>query len=640
VLPPLAVAVDASIVQDTARVAVTQHFHNDSIAPIKEAAFTFPLPAGCTITGFSCRIGTNKIIKGTVKPRQEARDAFEHHIRQQATAAGLLEQDTPEVFTTTLGNIPEKTRVQVNLNYITLLKHRFVDRKNVATLTIPTSIAPRYGEAPEDYNDAATSGVPQGLTLEAEIVESERIASITSPSHAVLVERRRGARVAESFADLAGEDDRSQVETALLKLESGRMFLDRDFVLDIVTAPNGDAETPQAWLEEHPTLPNHKALMLTLPPGFLNKRPPERLRSEILFLADLSGSMKKKIPGLKSAMQFFLKGIPEGRKFNIWCFGSNYTSWQPCSVDYGEATLGSALSWVETTFAANMGGTELLPAIQAIVSARDKALMTDVIVLTDGQTWRLDQTLEYINKTRANTEGRVRFFALGIGKAVSHALVDGIAKAGGGYAEVVQEASQGGWEDRVVSMAKAALMSAHLGPLHMEFKVHDKDGNTKNSSLPEAQRSPADVSAVSPFERSRIYFLLDNNIWPSERVKQVRIDVPADGDTKSFVVPVTVVEKPGETIHKLAARSMLDDLERGRSHIHLGPNRPYPGSWEETNAVRKEAEKIASKWGLLSKWTSFLLVEEQRTTTEEDQPTDGIIEVKNAPGDDLLQPRG
>ncbi|KAL2264050.1 hypothetical protein VTK26DRAFT_2836 [Humicola hyalothermophila] len=640
VLPPLSITVDASIVQDTARVTVTQLFWNDSSKPIKEAAFTFPLPAGCTVTDFSCRVGTHKTIRGTVKPREEAREKFEKHIRTHDTAAGLLEQDTPEIFTTTLGNVPEDTKVKVTLTYITLLKHRFADSKTVTTFTIPTFIARRYGEAPEEYNDAATTDVRRGLTLEVEIVESEKIASITSPSHAIAVEHRQGARKAEDFADLAGQSERSTVETALVKLDHGPLFLDKDFVLDIATTPDGNSgsENPQAWLEEHPTLAGHKALMLTLPSAFLHRNAAPIQRSEILFLADLSGSMSDKIASLKSSMLFFLKGIPEGRKFNIWCFGTGYRSWQPSSVDYDEATLASAIQWVETTFAANMGGTELLPAIKAIVSARDKALMTDVIVLTDGQTWRLDQTLDFIQKTRTSTEGRVRFFALGIGKAVSHALVDGIAKAGGGYAEVVQEASQGGWEDRVVSMAKAALMSAHLGPIHMEFDIQSEDGKTKSSALADSQRSPADVSALSPFERNRVYFLLDS-LNKSQTVKGVRIDVTLNHETKSVSVPVVVIEKPDDTIHKLAARSLLDDLERGRSHIHLSPTRPYPGSWEETNTVRKEAEKIACKWSLVSKWTSFFLAEEASPPKEENPVLESVTKVKNPPGQDLLQPR-
>ncbi|KAK4040828.1 von Willebrand factor type A domain-containing protein [Parachaetomium inaequale] len=638
-LPPLSVTVDASIVQDTARVSVSQLFWNDSGVPIKEAAFTFPLPAGCTVTDFSCRIGTNKIIRGAVKPREEARDAFKQHIRTHETAAGLLEQDTPDIFTTTLGNVPEKTKVKVSLTYIAVLKHRFADSRNVTTLTLPTSIAPRFGEAPEEYNDAASTNVPQGLTLDIEIVESENITSVDSPSHAITVARRRGARDAESFADLAGEGNRSTVETASVKLETGHMFLDKDFVLDIVTAPDGGTENPQAWLEEHPTFANHKTLMLTLPPGFLARNAPPMQRSEILFLADRSGSMKDKIAALKSAMQFFLKGIPEGRKFNIWSFGSHYTYWQPQSVDYTEQTLNSALSWVANDLKANMGGTELLPAIQAIVDARDRALMTDVIILTDGQTWRMEQTMDYIQKTHGLTEGRIRFFALGIGKAVSHALVDGIAKAGGGYADVVQEASQGGWEDRVVSMAKAALMSAHLGPVHLAFNIQDENGNTRSSTLADAKRSPADTSAISPFDRSRLYFHLDR-LNEAESIKSVKVEVQANHEIKTLVIPVTVLEKRDTTLHKLAARSMLNDLERGRSHIHLGPNRPVPGSLGETNMVRKEAEGLACKWSLVSKWTSFFLAEEPYTPTGEDAFMDGVVEIKVSPADDLLQPRG
>lgn len=114
-----------------------------------------------------------------------------------------------------------------------------------------------------------------------------------------------------------------------------------------------------------------------------------------------------------------------------------------------------------------MGGTELLRAFQVIVKARDQRRMTDIVVLTDGEVYNLDRTVDFVRDVRDSTEGRVRFFSLGIGNAVSHALVEGIAKAGGGYAEVIPAASQGGWEDRLVAMLKAALAS-HLGPLQIE----------------------------------------------------------------------------------------------------------------------------------------------------------------------------
>jgi hypothetical protein len=108
----------------------------------------------------------------------------------------------------------------------------------------------------------------------------------------------------------------------------------------------------------------------------------------------------------------------------------------------------------------------------------------------------------------------------------------------------------------------------------------------------------------------------------------------------NLTIPITVLEKQDTTLHKLAARSMLNDLERGRSNIHLGSNRPYPGSWEETNMVRKEAEEIACKWSIVSKWTNFFLTEEPDSPTGQGTLIDGVARIDIAPGDYLLQPRG
>ncbi|KAH6626529.1 von Willebrand factor type A domain-containing protein [Chaetomium sp. MPI-SDFR-AT-0129] len=689
VLPPRTVTADVSIVQDTAKVAVTQLFWNDASAPIKEAAFTFPLPNGCTVTEFTCRIGNSKIIRGAVKPKDDARQAFRKHIRTHDTAAGLLEQATPEIFTTTLGNLPAQTKVQVQLTYITVLKHRFTpddSQTTITTLTLPTSIAPRYGQTPKDVDIAAAStNVPEGLTLNVEIIEAGRITTVTSPSsHAITVTRQRGSQTAQSFADLAGQTVESKVETASVVLADGPVLLEKDFVLDIASstgtsddedeAADSETQRPQAWLEHHPTLANHKTLMLTLPPKCLTTAPlpdPPTTTTplnthEILLLADRSGSMRRKIPALQSALHYFLKGIPLNRVFNIWCFGTSYSSWQPASVAYTQENLKNGLSWVQSPqFQANMGGTELFPALEAMLGpimeeeedshhddeggsekGKKGKKIVDVIILTDGQTWRLEQTIELVRKARDRSGGRVRVFALGIGNRVSHALVDGLAKAGGGYAEVVPEGiAAEGWEERVVGMTKAALVSRHLGPVRVVFGVREGD-KIIHSTLVDAKRSPADVSALSPFDHNRIYFHLPPSSG-SKTLESVHLELEADGQHTIFPIPVTVLPKPDTTLHKLAARAMLDDLERGTSSIHLGPHRPPPGSWDETRLVRREAEKIACKWSLVSKWTSFFLAEEPCPPpavpfpmSEKDLLANGIIEVKPGPGEDLLQPRG
>jgi hypothetical protein len=473
VLAPWSISLDVSILQDTANITTTQTFWNNSDSVIPDGAYTFPLPAGCTVAGFNCRIGTGKTLSGVVKPKQKARMAYRRLLAEGRTA-GLLEHNTPEIFTTTLGNIPANTMLKVEVSIVTLLKHHFASCKGTTTLTIPTCIASRYG-SPEGFQDSSSTDVPQGLSLSIEVLESDSITSVASKTHRVVVDKVTNKRKAESWADLSAHEGGNATRTALIRLESGSAFLEKDFVLDIETESGSTSEGPQAWLEEHPSIEDQKALMLTLPQNFIFQ--PQRSvsdRSEILFLADRSGSMEDKMEPLKSAMQFFLKGIPEGKKFNIWSFGSTHTSWCSQSVDYSEMSLEAALSYVSSNFKADMGGTELLSALIAISKAIDTSVPTDIIVLTDGEVWRLDQTLEFIRNSRSISGGKLRYFSLGIGNAVSHALVEGIAKAGGGYAEIISAASEGGWEDRLVSLGKAALHTKHIGSIHISLEGENK----------------------------------------------------------------------------------------------------------------------------------------------------------------------
>lgn len=471
-LSPLSVSVAAQVIQDTAKVTVTQLFWNNTNESIWKGAYTFPLSAGCTVTSFSCRIGRNRIVKAKVGSKPEAREAFNEALERNRSA-GLVEQGTPEIFTTTLGNIPAKTKLRTEITYVTLLKHKFADSRSTTTLTIPTKIALRYGSPPPELQNAPIPGLSHRISIQVDVVAEETAHKIWSNSHSITIERGIGRNLYDNWAEFATTVGANDLEVSIVKLkEDGRAFLKEDFVLNISREPQNGLEAPTAWLETHPTLPNHKAVMVTIPPNFMLGSQSSNLDGEIIFLADRSGSMSDKMKSLKSALNFFLKGIPQGRKFNIWCFGSHYTSLWPQSLDYSKEALQEAMNYVSREFSANLGGTELLGVLKAIVERRSRRLrMADIVILTDGEVWRLDETISFVQNTSRSSEGRIRFFALGIGNAVSHELVEGIAKAGGGYAEVIPAASQGGWEDRVVAMLGAAL-AGHIGHFQIEFDGH------------------------------------------------------------------------------------------------------------------------------------------------------------------------
>ena len=323
ILLPLATTVTARIVDDTAKVTVSQLFSNATVSPIARGSYTFPLPNGCTITDFCCRLGSDKIIQAKISPKQEAHETFDRATRNNQTA-GLLEQDTPEIFSTSLGNIPANTKLKAEISFVTLLKHRFADDRNTLTFTIPTYIAARYGDPPPNLHIPHQDGFQRGLTLEIELAVPGLVPTISSKSHPqITVEPSNRSREFENWEDFVTATGTEDPPSSMVKLRDS--FLDKDFILDISTQAHNGSEEPHAWMEIHPNLEHHRTIMFTIPPNLMLGQNPDREDGEVLFVADRSGSMEDKMESLKSAMAFFLKGIPVGRNFNIWCFGTGHT---------------------------------------------------------------------------------------------------------------------------------------------------------------------------------------------------------------------------------------------------------------------------------------------------------------------------
>lgn len=89
------------------------------------------------------------------------------------------------------------------------------------------------------------------------------------------------------------------------------------------------------------------------------------------------------------------------------------------------------------TFAADFGGTETLSALQACFKARSTDSPTELILLTDGDIWSQENVFEVVSQEAK--KGDVRVFALGIGDGVSSSLIEGIARAGRGFAQMVAD---------------------------------------------------------------------------------------------------------------------------------------------------------------------------------------------------------
>jgi Vault protein inter-alpha-trypsin domain/von Willebrand factor type A domain len=660
-LPQVAVSAHTTILSTTSRTVLTQTFSNPSSADaIPEATYTFPLYDGVGVVGFNCRIG-KRIIRGVVKEKAKAKAVYEQAVARGETA-GLLEQllESSDVFTTKIGNIPAGEEVVVEITYFGELKHDA--EADGIRFTIPTTIIPRYGELPggiiepgsNSKSRRATESSGIQITVDVALPPQSNIRGIQSPSHPIAV--TMGGITAGS----KGSEFEPNKGAATLSL--GKAELDNDFVL-LVMVP--DIVKPQALLEIHPTISNQRALMVTLVPKF--SLPPQK--PEVVFIVDRSGSMSSNIPTLISALKVFLKSIPLGVKFNICSFGSSYSMLWKRSQTYDQTTLKSAIEHVEK-FGADMGGTEMFAPVKAVIENRQDGMALEVMLLTDGEIWNQQELFSYLNKEVQQSEAPIRIFTLGIGNGVSHSLIEGIARAGNGFSQAVGLDEK--LDGKVVRMLKGAL-SPHIRDYHLEVKygsdgdedtdeaidrvaeglrivdldpksssasenpqkislfdedvdmdreptpVADTDGTVeKYTHLPEVPRPkllqvPSHIPPLFPFSRTVIYLLMspqsNQRLPTSVLLKGSFGNVPLE-----LEIPVQVLEDKAETIHQLAARKAVGELEEGRGWIFDAKDEGgvpikerFEGRWGDI--VEREGVRLGVEFQVGGKWCSFVAVE-------------------------------
>ena len=283
---------------------------------------------------------------------------------------------------------------------------------------------------------------------------------------------------------------------------------------------------------------------------------------------------------------------------------------------------------------ANFGGTEILPAIKSTIERRLKDLNLEIMVLTDGQVWNSGDLFKYVEKE--TEKGDVRLFSLGIGLDVSHALIDGLARVGRGFSQVVSDAREG-MESKVARMLRGGL-SAHVTNYRLEWEgkpsveavrtssspitsaprhinLFDAQANADSPvsffdspdfTIPSVIQAPYKIQPLFPFSRSNAYALLSSDARPPSRV-WLRGTTP-EGDELELEIAVQRLPGQGETIHQLAARKVLQELKDGTSYLHGAVDKErQPGLLAEW--VKREGVRVGLKYGMASQWTSFVAVE-------------------------------
>ncbi len=405
-----------------ARATIVQEYSNPFEQPI-EAVYSFPLPDQAAVDGMNLKVG-DKTIRGLIKNRDEARRIYQQ-AKAQGKRTGLLEQERPNVFTQSVGNILPGDRIQVEISYVDILDFR---DEGAFELVFPMVVGPRYipgraighgrgGWSPdtERVPDASRITPPvlkpgqrsgHDIELTVELDAAVPVRGVHSISHAVDIE------------DLGASRRR-------IGLHPSDSLPNKDFILRYQVA----GEAPEATLITHHTSEEGGYFtLIALPPKQVNDA--QTVPRDLIFILDTSGSMRGfPLDRSKQAMQRLIGGMRPGDRFNLVRFaGDSATLWpepRPYSVENARIAQG----FVESLHGA--GGTEMRRGIvQALRRPADPERMRIAFLLTDGYVGNEAEILASIEKERRGA----RIFTLGVGSSVNRYLLDRAAQVGLGEA--------------------------------------------------------------------------------------------------------------------------------------------------------------------------------------------------------------
>ena len=568
-VPLVAVSARAEIRDYASRLVVTQRFHNDEEQPI-EAVYKFPLDEGAAICGFEVEID-GCLVKGHVEERDNAFEAYD-----QAISVGhggyLLDEERADVFTASVGNLPPGKDAVLRLTTVSELS---LDGDAIR-FTLPTTIAPRYAPAEDHQGVGETEAervsppyaleVPYGLTLEVDVRTSAPVRGVESPTHPVKVSIDEGR--------------------ATVSLSQREAALDRDVVIKIT---QGETHEPRALVERAPD--GNVYALVSLRPRFDAAFAP----AEVIFLLDRSGSMQgASIAEAKNALQLALRSLRPGCRFNIIGFGSTFKALFPESRAYDDASLALAAKHLKD-LQADMGGTEILPALQGALRAETvQGLPRQLFVLTDGEVSNTDEVIA-LGRQHA---GHARIFTFGIGAGTSHHLVKGLARAGEGEAELIAPGER--IEGKVLRQLSRALTPA-LSDVSLDW------------GTAQAVQAPYEVPPVFADGRVLVFARFDG-ATPTTVTLKAR---SAEGSVTVSTRVDLAAAAEGILVGTLWARRMIRDLEEGRSPLHprRGSSQPRVLSVKDEK-VKAQIVALGQTWSLVSRHTSFVAVEKRGTPTQ------------------------
>jgi Ca-activated chloride channel family protein len=405
----------SKIAGNLSRVEVTQTFENPFTEAL-EAIYVFPLPDEAAVDDMEIKIG-ERIIKGNIKKREEAKEIYEQ-ARREGRTAGLLEQERDNIFTQSLANIKPGEAIDVTIRYTDSLEFTGGDYEFV----FPMVVGPRFipGTAIDESGD--TDQVPDASRITPPVIPPE-----TRSGHdiGVTVEIDAGvpvSNVRSTSHQLTIEQDGQIVRVKLGKEDT---IPNKDLIVRYQVSSDNTQATVLSQSDERG---GHFTVYLI---PALDYRSNEIVPKDVVFLMDTSGSQHGD-PLLKSQelMRRFINGLNPDDTFTIIDFSDTTTQLSTHPLPNTAQNRTKAINYINQLQA--NGGTYLLNGIRAVLNfpAAPAGRLRSIVLLTDGY---IGNDNEILAEVQQKLQPGNRLYSFGVGSSPNRFLLNRVAEIGRGH---------------------------------------------------------------------------------------------------------------------------------------------------------------------------------------------------------------
>lgn len=306
----------------------------------------------------------------------------------------------------------------------------------------------------------------------------------------------------------------------------------------------------------------------------------ERGALNLDILIDCSGSMGgESIAQAREGLRLILDSLQGNDCFNITAFGSSYSSLFKKRLPASSDNLGKAREFLRK-MDADMGGTEAEAALEHVYKLKGGEGVRSILFITDGEIWSAEKLYE-----NARDSG-CRIMTVGVGSAVSEKTVRKLAESTGGQCEIV-------------SPSEDMARRIHRHCMRMNCAITDRAtvvAEGSNLIFPERPQAIFDGDTLHVFAK---YSELPSG--------EVRLNASVAGKNFSWSCKVPEIQPE-------QADTALSDLARIAVASQLAKMKE-----------KDQGQQLALDYQLLSKWTSYILVDER---SEEEKAEDLPVTVK------------